>query len=387
MALLSRENIAELAGIHQTPCISIYIPTHRNGVEVSEGQDSKRLKNRLKEVSNELKKRGVRDSEIEHLLKPAWDLQADRMFWSYQSDGLAIFITNGFFKYYTLPVFFEEFHYISSDFYLKPLLPMLASNSRFFVLGLEIEHVKFYEGTRHSMAEVEIEDLTPGRLEEAVGFDWKEKSLQMRGHHEAHGRAMFHGQSAGKDERKIEIQKYFRAINKGLMQMLHDEHPPMVVACLDYFFSMYKEVNGYKHLFPKHIAKNPADMSMTDLHEKTLEILQPFFEQERAEKSALFQQYNETDRTSFDIHEIIPAAIEGKVDALFLKSGEDIFGRYNPQKNEVITTEDGMENGLGNVSLMNLAAVEVFQQGGKVYLLDQEAMPYNDSKLNALYRY
>ena len=68
----------------------------------------------------------------------------------------------------------------------------------------------------------------------------------------------------------------------------------------------------------------------------------------------------------------------------FLQDKEDLWGNYNPNMASVEITD---HNGHGKLSLMNLAAVKVIEQGGTVYLVDRAFMPDNSSKMNAVYRY
>ncbi|QJD94859.1 hypothetical protein HH214_02675 [Mucilaginibacter robiniae] len=49
MDLISKEEFAELINYHGENCISIYIPTHRAGVEVNEKQDAIVFKNALQQ--------------------------------------------------------------------------------------------------------------------------------------------------------------------------------------------------------------------------------------------------------------------------------------------------------------------------------------------------
>lgn len=373
-----------LAGVHSAFCISIFIPTHRAGEEVLQQQDAILLKNHWKDVVGKLQQQGLKEREIEHLLEPVKTLIDNRTFWKHQSDGLALFLADGFWRQYTLPVKFEAFNHVANSFYLKPLMPMFSGDGRFFLLALELEDPHLYEGTRHSITEVQVEDLTPFDLEEVVGYDFKEKNLQAVSQQRGAKTPVYHGHGEGKDDRKDELMHYFRAIDKGLMTMLHDETPPMVVASVDYLFPMYQEANTYQHLFPKHLSVHPSSMDLMLLHEKTWDILKSHFDRPRRDSLAQYAQFRDTDRTSADIRQIVPAALAGKVDTLFLQNRTDIWGLYNPANGEV---EVHTEYQAPNVSLMNLVAVQVFLNGGNVYLLEPQDMPDDTSKINALYRY
>lgn len=112
MPLISKKEIAELHDVNQENCISIFIPTHRAGKKVLQQEDTLALKNQLKEVKNKLAKKGLHNDVIMKMTAAVQQLIDNTSFWREQSDGLAIFIADGFYKNYTVPVHFKEFNYI-----------------------------------------------------------------------------------------------------------------------------------------------------------------------------------------------------------------------------------------------------------------------------------
>jgi hypothetical protein len=382
--MINKKDIARLSKVEDTLCVSIFIPTHRAGEAVRKNADAILLKNQWKEVAEKLKNEGLPPLEIDQVAQPILELIDNTEFWSHQSDGLALFLSKEGLEKFTLPIAFEAFNYVSNEFYLKPLMPMFVGDGRFFLLTLSLNDVQFFEGTRHSITPVKIADLTPARLEEVVGYDYKQKNLQFRSPQGVLGQGAFHGQGEGKDDRKNEILRFFRAVDKGLLTMLHDENAPMVVACQDYLFPMYKEANSYKHLVDKHIAANLNDVGPVYLHEMAWEKLAPQFDQERRDKIDRFMEVHGTGQTAIETAEVLQAAMMGKTDTLFLENRTDIWGTYNPNNHTVKIDE---EHHASNVSLMNLAATQVFLQGGKVYLMEKEEMPDDTAKMNALFRY
>src|SRR6056297_26797 len=384
MELITKKEIEQLDSIHSETCISIFIPTHRAGEAVLQGKDALHLKNQLKDVKNKLEEEEMGPREIDSLLMPIKELLDDSEFWRHQSDGLAIFCSDTYFEKYTLPIHFEEFNYVANGFYTKPLLPLFVGDGKFYVLALELETVKLYECTRHSIVDIVIDDLIPSRMEERVGYDYEQKSLQYKSGADAQGRAMYHGHAEADRDRKKEITQYFRAIDKGLSSLLNTNNIPMVVASQDYLFSIYKEENSYKQLLDDHISCNLSETDKSLLQEMSLEKVTPIFDKDRKEKVESFKQYDGTGRTSSEIEQVLPAALEGKIDALFLENRKDIWGVYNPEKRQVRIDEDPFPT---SVSLLNKAAIKTFLNGGKVYLLEKEEMPNPYSKVNALYRY
>lgn len=384
MKFINEQEFEKLSNYTNEVCVSIFIPTQRGGKEVLEGKNQLNLKSQWQEIKNKLEEKGVEKSRIEKIGKPVLNLVDDKDFWRHQSDGLAVFASEDFFERYTLPVFFEEHHYISKDFYLKPLAPLFSGNKRFFLLELQMDKVALFEATRYSIGKVEVDDLTPSRLEDRVGYDYEEKNRKHKTQNNLGGSSTVHGYEPATRDRKNEFLRFFRAVDKGLDTILHDETVPLVVACQDYLFPIYQEASSYKNLYPEVVPGNPSDYrNMMELHAKAIEILNPFFEKEKEEKLKMFTE-QPPERTSTKVSEIIPAVFEGKVDTLFLQNREDLFGTFN-EKDFSVEVHENHSN--GNISLMNLAAKKVIEQGGSVYLIENQFMPEKESKMNALYRY
>ena len=385
MTLITKKDIVELHDIHQENCISIFIPTHRAGEKVLQQEDALMLKNQLKEVKSKLAAKGLQTLVIAEMVAPVQQIIDDSSFWREQSDGLAIFITEGFTRIYTLPVYFKEFNYISNSFYLKPLMPIFAGDGDFYLLMLERSNVKLYACTHHSFTEIKIDDLIPETKQDRVGYDYEQKNLQFRTGQGGSGHALYHGQEAATGKRKNEIKKYLRAINDGIAPLLREEKRPMLIVGQRPNFDIYKEVNTYPNLLEDSLSVDFNNTTVFDVHELAWERIAPIFDQTRKDKIALFLKEEGTGKTAIGIDKIVPAAINGKVDTLFCENKADIFGNYKEENNAIIVSQS--EESENTISLMNLAAIETFVNGGEVYLLDKEEMPNPNSRINALYRY
>mgnify|MGYP003659456174 CR=1 FL=1 len=168
------------------------------------------------------------------------------------------------------------------------------------------------------------------------------------------------------------------------MTLLKDDNFPMIVASQDYLFSIYKEENSYQHLLDDHITCNLSETDKFLLHEMAWKKVSPIFDRERKEKVEVFKQYDGTGKTSSEIEQVVPAALEGKIDTLFVQDSTDIWGIYDPEKRHVRIDEEPLPS---SVSLLNKVAIKTFLNGGKVYLLKKDEMPNPYSKVNALYRF
>lgn len=385
MEHITLDRIKELAQINEPQCISIFIPTYRAGMEVNSMIDQKHLKNQIKKIRNELEFQNLKERDIRELLKPLHNLVENTGFWKLQSDGLAIFRNRDFFEYYTLPVLFEPFVNIADHFYTLPLIPYINDRVKFYLLAISLHGVKFFEGYPHQITEVEVKDLLPQRLEEVVGFDFEEKHLQYRSGSDDRGRATYHGHgSASQEEAKTEILKYFRAINSGVMELLHDKNYPLILAAVDYLVPIYREANDYKYLHRDFLTGNPQHEDPVLMHEKARDLLKDYYDSAGKEKITSFEQALSGQKASYKEEEIIPAAVNGRIDTLFVKKGETLWGIYDKESNRIMERD---REGARNSCLLNMAAMHTISNSGRVFLMEPGDMPEPVSKLNAILRY
>lgn len=387
MDIFKKSQFLELAEIQDAHCVSIYIPTHRVNTPDNHYKDQTTLKNTLKDAIPQLTGFGLTDEEAKTYLKPGFDLLDSEEFWGKLSDGLALFIYGGEMRYYTLPYAFEEYAYVANHLYLKPLVEFLHGEGRHFIMSLSLGDVRFFEATRNTIVEVTVEGLIPQAIEEEVGTDYEQKALQWRSGQGERGDSpgMFHGQGSGSEtEKKDEALKYFRGIDRGLTKMIHDERVPLVIACVDYLFPIYKEANNYNFLHEAHIGGNHDKTNITLLKEKAWEIVKDQFNYEKDEADAKYQLLLSKGKAAFNVEEVIPAAIIGQAETLFIKRGEHVWGTYNRDNNK-IKIDDGHR--MGNTDLLNKAAVETVKKGGEVYVLSEEDMPDGTTPANAVFRY
>lgn len=385
MIALNMKQFEALAGYKSGLCVSIFLPTHTAGKEVLNDEDQLAFKNQLRAIRLAMEERGINAAQIAAFMEPLHNLRKDPDLWRHLSKGLAVFAAASGLQYFTLPLSFKPFFYISHEFYLKPLLPYFMGGGDFYLLTLNFHEVQLYRGTREGMEAIIFNPPLPQRLEEVVGFDYEQKAsgyhkLKMGGH----SNTIFHGHDEWQADKKDETLRFFRAVDKTIAPAIGDGNNPLLVAALDYLTPIYQEANTYPFLFPKSIEGNPKHIPLSDLHQKAWETLAFHFDEKRQQHAALLSQLRDTDRTSTDIREIIPAALNGRIEALFLDSAEEQWGIYDPSSAAVRLDQ---QHNLSNTSLTNLAAVRVFLNGGNVYLESREALPLPYEPLNALFRY
>jgi len=399
MDILTKQELKALIEKGKAPCVSMFMPTHRAGIETQE--DPIRLKNLLSEAEKRLIESGLRAPDAKEFLKPIQGLLDRSFFRQGLSDGLAIFLSSAGFDYYRFPMNFEELVVINKRFYIKSLLPMFNGDGQFYVLSISQNKVKLLQGTHYSVSEVELKGI-PENLAEALSYDKLEKymyfhsgaaggastgGMRLRGTGVKGGvgkrSAMFHGHGGAIGDNKNNILQYFHKINEGLHNLLRLERSPLVLAGVDYLFPIYREANTYPYLMDKGVTGNPEGLSVKELHERAWEIVQPYFRKAQEDAVEQYKQLANSKRTSKDIKEIIPASYSDKVETLFVAIGSHQWGTFNPDTNEVYNAQGP---GLDNEDLLDLAATQTIINGGTVYAVEPEKVPDN-SPLAAVFRY
>jgi hypothetical protein len=388
MTILTRDDLRTLVRKHNGLCVSIYMPTHRTGREVQ--QDPIRLKNLIGNAQDRMVASGVRAPEARELLEPAEMLLHDGLFWQHQSDGLALFVSPEIFHHYRLPFDFEELVVVTDRFHIKPLLPLLSGDGRFYVLALSQNEVRLLQGTRYSVSEVDLEDI-PDSLAEAIRYNDPEKRLQFHtGTRTPGGKgkrpAIFHGHGiASADDPKDYILRYFHQVDGGLRDLLRDEEAPLVLAGVDYLLPIYKETNSYPHLVDEGIEGSPEEMSAKELHEHAWAIVHPLFLSTQKEAAARYEQLAgaDTGEASSDLREVIPAAYHGRVETLFVAVGLQQWGAFDADTNAVHLHERAEP---GDEDLLDFAAIQTLSNGGSVYAVEPERVP-DGALLAAVFRY
>jgi hypothetical protein len=312
-------------------------------------------------------------------------------FWRNQGDGLAAFLAEDFFQTYRLPTTFSELVVVTRRFHLKPLLPWLSHDGRFYVLALSQGQIRLLEGTRASVQMVDL-DGVPTSIDEALAAEDPERQLQFRtmGGSGPGGDAdaLFHGHGTGSDkENKERILRYFHKVDRGLRDLIVDEQTPLVLAGVDYLLPIYREANTYGKLLDGELKPgNPEVLSPKELHKMAWEkVIEPYYARDFHEKVALYKELagRNAVEASDDLKTILHAAHQGRIATLFVAKGTRQWGRFSPRS---FTVHVHPERQPDDQDLNDLAAVQTYLNGGTVYVIDPENVP-GGQELAAIFRY
>ena len=380
MVELLRSDFQKLAEQENLVSISIYMPAEKAGAETRKNPIL--FKNSIREAEEKLEQSNKVTAETIKVLNSAKDYIDRHDFWQHQDSGLAFFIDASGIKYYRLPYSFEPRVEVGDRFFLKPLLPIITNNSKFYLLALSQNQVQFFLGSHYSLNQVKLPELVPVSLAEALKYDDPEKQQQY--HSGGSGTSpIYHGQGVGTTDNKDEIKRFFQQTDNGLKEVSHEENTPLILAGVEFLLPIYHEANSYANLLEKGITGNPEHADPRDLHRQAWEIIEPHLTSQRTQKVDKFKQLVDTEEASSQIEQIVAAAVSGQIDTLFVAENAQYWGEFDPQSNKVTLDSEAKE---ANTDLVDLAATQTYLQGGEVYIVDLQSMPDNTA-MSAIFRY
>jgi hypothetical protein len=381
---MSKEELVILANHTSECCITVYIPTHRSGVEVNEQMDSIAFKNALQQVESALKQKDFDSIKIASLLKPGYNLLRNNPFWYSLSEGLVVFISEGFFKYLKIPSTPAQKILINNSFYVGPLVPVILAKEYFYLLVISKKQAKLYHADNFGMKYIAVKEL-PNGVDDVVHFEEKDDQKLFRtGSSGAGEGANFHGIGAGKPDEKENITMYLEEVDKTLWkEILHDEHVPLVLAGVEYLIPLFKKVTHYKHIWEKYLTGNYEYTDEHKLYQEARKITESYFQERVNKAKEAYGNQSATALTSTEIEEIIPAAYYGRIAQLFVQKDEQIWGTFD-EKTNVLTIHDAQED--DDDSLWDKAVLKTILNGGEVFIVDKDDMP-SPGQLAALMRY
>jgi len=307
--MIKKKKLEKLREFKSDNCASIYIPT-----EVTGDYEKNRIrwKNACNDILKQLEERNVEKTSF---MKPALDLIDDKEFWAHQSAGLAGFYSEEEQGHYHLLSVSDTVAVVDDKFHLSPILREVINEDRVFILSLSQNEVKFYEAVNSGIFPVRIYDVVPRNMDEALNLVIDGNQLQT---HSAGGNAIFHGNDSGEDKENMRLKQYFRKVDDGLMEFIHDEKVPLVLACVEEYYSMYKEITDYKHFSPHMITGNPEQLTPAELRAQ----IEPLFKELKDKRLNKFvNTYNlkaDVDLTVDGLASIAELSEKGNIESMLL---------------------------------------------------------------------
>jgi hypothetical protein len=376
----SAEDMQMLLAHHEAPCVSIYMASQPKGADVRAVVFA--LGQLLDQAETQLVERGARLPDAQALLRPTRQLLAGLRtpFWQHQAEGLALFLAPDVELHYRLPLHFTPQMVIGKHFYIRPLLPLLSGDGRFFVLALSEKCVRLFQGTRSTMQEIPLQQA-PRSLAESLRYDEFETQIQQHstassGLSGGRRAAMFHGHGSAGDAAatKAYLMRFLHEVDTEVVSLLDEETAPLVLAGVKSIQGGYREISRYQHVAEQGIAGNPDKLEMRNLHQRGWPIVAPRFQKARTVAIEKFRRlYGQADPLAISgLEGVLASAHAQQVESLFVAGETQRWGTFDPATSHVQLHDESQPD---EEELVDLAVRYTLLNGGMAYTLDEEEMP------------
>ncbi|GAB3559824.1 hypothetical protein GCM10027577_52950 [Spirosoma fluminis] len=161
---------------------------------------------------------------------------------------------------------------------------------------------------------------------------------------------------------------------------------PLMLASVAYFQPIYRAVNTYPHLRPEGLTGNFDHTQPDELHQMAQKLLGDSIDQTKQRLIEQYQNSSGSDLTSTDAHELLKAAVIGRIEALFLKAEASLWGHFDEDMMKTTIHDKQQE---GDESLVEKIALLTLQNGGQVYVMDEVNLQKNQKPVDmaALFRF
>jgi hypothetical protein len=317
------------------------------------------------------------------LLAPAQALIEDENFWRRQQPGLAVFLTPEFYRAHRLPSPVPEEALLGGCFHVKPLLPILDDAGRFWLLAISEARTRLYEASRWGFAAAPAGDLPQGVdvVREATLYQ-ETKYARPESRHGAAAHAQTIGE-APDEIHKTELLDLLQRIARAVAPYVKRRPAPVVVAAQPQVLGHFREIAGWPEILPVGLAENPDALSEEELHRRAYALIEPTHVAARDAALGRLAGLRGTGKAAADPAEIVRAAVEGRIDVLFVDCERHCWGQVDAAAGEIVAGDSPAED---NVDLLDYAAVMTLRRGGSVMAVSHEALPASDSAA-ALLRY
>ena len=383
MEIFKIDQLNELLDVKGLHHVTIYSPTSRDSTNNYQA-DKINFKNQLQQAVTQLGAQyGMTDGDAKAYLKPGYELLEDMDFWKHGSDALAFFLSSAGTHIKTLPLAMDQPQtYVGKSFMLRPLIPLLNSEGRFYILNLNLNDVRLYEATPTTISEVVLGEDAPTKVGDYTKFIEHQQHTGARSV-QGGGGAVHYGQGGGNDSEKEEIQQYFYELSKAVDNIIQCDPLPTVLAGVEYLIPMYRQASNYHKYEQESVHGSFSEADTMLLYEKALAIVEPKFEVERDQAFEKFAELQSGDWASTDASKVIKAALTGQVETLFVQEDATLWGVFNEQLYELEIYQASTPE---TKDLLTEAAIKTITQGGTVYQCDADEMPEGAKKIAAVFR-
>jgi hypothetical protein len=327
------------------------------------------MKHTVQEIEKRLAKKDLAVNARNGLMEPVRALAARIQIGRDWAVSIILFRSPGTFRYFSTRQTLMEFVTIGDHCQVRPLLSIFSREQEFYLLALSQKHVRLFRCTQRSLQPISLRGHNPSNFHVWMNIRMPDHTLENRsaaGHSTGSMKGVKFGTSTDRERMDEYLSHYFKAVDKGMHQVLAEESAPLMVAAVESEIALYRKVNTYPKLLDHSLHGSPDAESSEELHKRALEMINHVPSEALSKVLREFPQHRGTQRLSFSLSDILKRASEGRVADLLMREDAEHHGAWDEAAQRVQT---------GQEDLLNLAALQTLLHHGQVFSVKASEIP------------
>jgi hypothetical protein len=256
---------------------------------------------------------------------------------------------------------------VGDAFALRPLLGVLARSSRYRLLAVSAHRIALFDAGPSGLAATPQPGV-PKSLEELLGAEVTEKEIRLRGTRAGGGAPITYSHGSGKDERKLDFERFHAALAAILEPLLPDDGIPLVIAGTDEHHAALRKTAKLPGLLEESVRGNVDELGALELHERAWPIVERWCAARAESVTASYEHARNRGKGLDLLDDVAVAAVTGRVRRLWVDAERRIEVRIDRATGR---TEPGTEID----DALDVLAELVLQRGGEVIPVAASALP------------
>jgi hypothetical protein len=350
--MLDKNVITKLAQRHEF-AVSLYLPLSPEQRDIR--QQSAEIRKTFEDLEQKLEQHGLDVRRQAVVLEPLRERLENLNLATHRDPSLAVFFGADILEVIALPVALPRSIAVGHYFDIKPLLPLMERNRRFWLLALSEGRARLFNMTPFYSEEVELKLASSAKETMPPTEHGTEDDTP--------------SEIASRDTLLSHINELIDA----LKSELRTDSAPIVLASEPKIGGHFRKAADFPQLLEESLILNPHAFHPSELQEKALKMMQPALETSVEDVLTQIEARlgDAASNVAIKLEEILAAAEEGRVDALLVASDEALWGNFEPGK---VLVAHGRPSGKDE-DLLNRAAVVTLRNGGRAFAVPRARIP------------